>query len=231
MERGTSIRVLGGKFKSYKNKLYIELNPEGTSFLDPDYYKKSANFLGVYNSKGSLESRILKYPDELINPKGYFVPANYYSFDIFEEELYICFPFEYIIRIYDVNSDFSNFSRIPIPQLDYMDLDLIYMPHKFNPDEISVQNRQISARVNGLIVDENNLYLSVALNDNINTDRFRTYSSVFKYDLKEKKWMVQRDPIDYFDLGVFAGSLNEELYLDAALIIKDNKFVNKASIK
>jgi len=232
LDLGSSIRVLGGKFKSYKDHFYIELNPEGTSVLDPSYYKNSGAFLGVFDSEGNLKRRVIEYPDQLVNPKGYFIPADYYSFDIFDDKLYICFPFEKIIRIYDLNSDFSEFKSISIPQLDYMEFDLISIPNKFIPQEIPVQNRQISAKVNRLLIDDTNIYISFSLNDNKNSDRFRAFSSVFKLDLVEMKWWVQRDPIDYFDIGIFAGSLNEELiFLDAALIIKDEKFINKAVIK
>lgn len=232
MEEGTSIRAIGGKFKSHNKQFYIELNPEGTPMLDPDYYKNSGAFLGVFDSEGALERRVIEYPSQLVNPKGYFVPANYYSFDIVDDKLYICFPFEKIIRVYNIKSDFSGYDQITFPEPEYMELDLINIPNKFHPQEISVENRQISARVNDLIVQNSNLYLSFALNDNKYNDRYRVYTSVFKLDMAEMKWLVQRDPIDYFDIGVFAGVLNEDLvYVDASVVIKDDKFINKAVVE
>ncbi|MFD2033454.1 hypothetical protein ACFSKL_01570 [Belliella marina] len=229
IESGTSIRILGGKFKSYKGKYYVELNPVGTPMLDPNYYKNSGKFIGVFDSDGSLERRIVDYPKELTNPIGYFVPANYYSLDFHNDKMYICFPFEKSIRVYDLDSKWESFQSIPIPRLDYMELDLIFIPNKFLPSEIPAQDRQISAKVSNLIVDESYLHVSFAINDNKNNDRYREYSSVFKLDLTEMKWYVQSEPIDYYDVGAFAGVSGGKLvYLDAAVVTKDEKYINLA---
>ncbi|MCH7402467.1 hypothetical protein ACFOUP_02765 [Belliella kenyensis] len=232
LDSETSIRVLGGKFKVYKGKFYVELSPAGTPMLDPNYYKNSGKFIGVFDSAGTLEKRIIDYPKQLTNPEGYFVPDNYYSFNFYGDKMYICFPFEKIVRVYDLESDWNNFQSIPIPSLDYMEMDLIYIPNKFLPNEIPVEVRQISAKVSEIVVDESYLYLAFAINDNENNDRFREYSTVFKFDLKEMKWYAQNEPIDYYEIGSFAGVSGEKLvFLDAAVVIKDEKFINLATIE
>lgn len=231
LEEGTSIRSFGGKFKSYKSEFYVELNPEGTSMLDPDYYKNSGKFLGVFNKNGSLKSRVIEYPNELTNNKGYFIPANYYDFDIYDDKLFICFPFEKLIRVYDINSTFDNYQSISFPSLDYMELDLINIPIRFHPQDFPINDRQISSRIRDLVIDEDELFLSFGINDNKSKDRWREFTSLFKLDLKTMKWNVQSQPHDIFDFGIFVGSSNEKLvYLDAALNTKDDKFINLAEL-
>jgi hypothetical protein len=227
LELGTSIRVFGGKFISYQDTFYIELNPVGTPMLDPDYYKNSGKFIGVFDSEGNLTRRIVDYPEQLTNPMGYFVPANYYSFDFYNDEMFICFPFEKFIRVYELNAGFEKYESIPLPKLDYMTLDLINIPEKFNPRLIPVETRQISARVSNLLVDDGKLYLSFAINDNEKTDRYREFISVFQLDLNEMKWEVQDKLVDIYDLGEFAGVSFEKLvFFDSFLKTKDEKFVN-----
>lgn len=232
LDKGASLRISGGKFKFFNGLFYVELNPEGTPLLDSNYYKDSGKFIGVYDAEGALQHRIIDYPIQLTDPLGYIVPANYYAFDFGQDKMYICFPFEKFIRVYDLNSGFDNYQTLPIPRPDYMELDLIYLPNKFYPSEIPVQERQISARVNDLIVQEDKLLLSFAINDNKNNDRFREFSALFQLDLNDMKWRIQNEPIDSFDLGTFAGLSNGRfLYLDASVTIKDDKFINFVSTK
>lgn len=232
LDTGTSLRISGGKFKFFKGSFYVELNPEGTPLLDSNYYKNSGKFIGVFDAEGVLQQRIIDYPNQLTNPVGYIVPANYYSFDFSQDKMYICFPFEKYIRVYDLDSNFDNYQTLPIPRPENIELDLIYLPNKFYPGETPVQDRKISARVSDLIVQENRLFLSFVINDNQNNDRFREFTSLFQLDLNEMKWKVQSELIDSFDFGMFVGPSNGSfLYLDASVTIKDDKFINFVSTK
>jgi hypothetical protein len=227
LEVGTSTPLMGGKFKKYQNEFYIELNSEKTSLIDPDYYNSSGKFMGIFDSWGGLKKRVIQYPKHLTHPEGYFVPDNYYSFDVFNDKLYICFPFEKVIRVYELKGNFQKYESIPLPILDNITLDLINISEKFNPQLIPIEERQISARVRNLIADSEKLYLSFAINDNEKTDRYREFISVFQLDLNDMKWKVQDKPVDVFDLGEFAGVSGERLvFFDSFLKTKDEKFVN-----
>ncbi|SNS66626.1 hypothetical protein SAMN06295967_11590 [Belliella buryatensis] len=232
LDESTSIPLFGGKFKKYRDNFYIELNAVETSLLDPEYYRKSGEFMGVFDTEGKQIKRVIRYPKQMTHPEGHFIPNNYYSFDIYEDRLYICFPFEKEIRVYDINEDFEKYESIPLPLKGYMTLDLIEIPEKFNPQLIPIEQRQISARVSNLIVESGKLYLFFAINDNKQNEFYRVFCSLYQLDLEEVKWNVQKNHIDLYEFGEFIGVSGEKLvYLDASLKNKDNKFINLAVMK
>lgn len=223
----TSIPVFGGKFKKYRDHFYIELNAAETSLLDAEYYRKSGEFMGVFDTEGEQIKRVIQYPRQMTYPKGHFVPDNYFSFDIYEDKLYICFPFEKHIRVYDLKGDFEKHESIPLPLKDYMDLDLIEIPEKFNPRSTPIEQRQISAIVKNLHIENEKLFLFFGINDNEQNEFYREFCSLFELDLDKITWSVQKTHIDIGEFGEFVGVSGRKLvYFDAALINKDNKFIN-----
>ncbi|MGY6521352.1 MAG: hypothetical protein ACXIUD_06455 [Mongoliitalea sp.] len=223
-----SIRALGGKFKVYNNEFFIELEPLGVPMLDVKYYEKSGKFLGIFGEDGGQKRKVLEYPKEMRDSSFFFIPANYYSFDIYNDQLFICFPFERKIRIYSLNSDFKEYSSIDLPEIKHIDLALQKIPTKFHPKDYPIEQRLIAPRADKLLVSKGgDIYLSLVMNDNNNSDRFREYVTVWKYDASHQSWSALKDPVDYFDLGNFAGVSNGLLYFfDAAVIAKDEKFIN-----
>ncbi|MCH7398762.1 hypothetical protein MM236_12225 [Belliella sp. DSM 107340] len=232
LDESTSVPVFGGKFKKYQDHFYIELNAAETSLLDAEYYKKAGEFMGVFDAVGKQIKRVILYPKQMTHPKGHFVPSNYYSFDIYDEKLYICFPFEKYIRVYDLRGDFETFESISLPLNDYMELDLIGIPKKFDPHLIPIEQRQVSARVSNLIVERGKLYLFFAIKDNKQNEFYRVFCSLYQLDLEEEKWSVQKNHIDLYEFGEFIGVSGEKLvYLDAAMVTKDEKYINLAVMK
>lgn len=233
LDESTSVPVFGGKFKKYQDDFYIELNAAETSLLDAEYYRKAGKFLGVFDSNGKQVRRVIEYPKEITDSRKHFVPDNYYSFDIYDDKLYICFPFEKFIRVYNLNENFETYESIHLPLKDYMELDLIGIPKKFDPKLIPIEQRQVSARVSDLlIVERGKLYLFFAINDNKQNEFYREFSSLFELDLDKSMWRVQITPVDLYEFGEFVGVSGKKLvYFDAALINKDNKFINLAVMK
>lgn len=233
LDKENSIRVIGGKFKVYNNEYFVELEPSGIPMIDVNYYKKSDRFLGVFGENGSQKRKILEYPKAMKDPAFFFIPANYYSFDIFNEQLFICFPFEKHIKVFDLNSDFKDYRTIKLPELESVDLSMQKIPTKFHPKDYPIEQRLIGPIADKLLISENGqIYLSLVINDNINSDRFREYVTVWRYDTFQGIWSVLKEPVDYFDLGNFAGVDGDLLYFfDAAVVSKDEKYINAIRMK
>lgn len=228
----TAIPIFGGNFKVHQDKFFIELNTEGTSLLDSEYYKKTGNFIGVFDINGKQIKRVIKYPKELTHPKYHFVPNNYHYFNIDGSKLYICFPFEKSIRVYDLNGDYEKYSLIPLPIKENMTLDLIEIPQQFNPQLIPVEQRQISAKVTNLIVENGSLYLSFGINENEKIDQFRKFVTVFQLELEQMNWSIQKENFDVFELGEFVGlSQDKFVFFDSFLKTKDEKVINFVTLE
>lgn len=232
LPQGFRVRILADLFWFRGNEFFIELSPDDTRQTSIDFYKNAGKFIGVFDLNGNFKYRFLEYPPSLTNLKGFLEPSSVYSFGrLNETEFALSFPSERHLLLMN-SRDTTAVEKIAFPKSRYFEFDFPFLQKEVSNDMAAPEVNPSPHRFGDIMFDQENLYLQSYMKDNVNLSKFTLMSHILKYNFETQTWSESRNPINFLNVGEFAGVLNDTLYfVEAAVMNRNEKYIKRAVLR
>lgn len=232
-------KFVGSKFKKLENGFLIELATSLYDNYDPSYYKTSGHLIYHFDENGQImNNSFLEYPDELKNINGSLKPIDYLSSSFYNQSIIFSFPHNKRILRFDENDFGKLVEEISLPNSRYFDYQPLATEKVVSFQELFNSGEGMNIKVpsnhyfNNIFENEKQIIITTWMNNRKDPPNNVTFSNLFVYNKKNKKWHETSNPRNILDIGMLAGIVNDTLYFfEGSLMKHDEKYIKRALLK